>query len=157
MKPFVVLLVGMLALSPSSVALAQQSGQNEWGTILRVPVGTDLVIETKAGETIKGKLMDVKDSTLMLSRKDQSTAVELTQVQKAYQLVGRTRKKSTAIGAAAGGLAGLGIGLGVYLPDSNDIVGAVVPGLAIIGAGIGAAIGAATGKGRKKILIYEAK
>lgn len=57
----------------------------------------------------------------------------------------------------AGGTAGLGLGLGVYLPDQNDIVGAVVPGLAIIGAGIGAVIGVATGRGRTKVLIYEAK
>lgn len=167
MKVFTVLLVGMLLLTQAPFALAQQpsgesvakptAAQSEWRAIEAVPEGTDMVVETKAGEMFKGKLVSVRGSTLTLSRKNKIFPIELPQVQKAYRYVGRSRKKSTAIGAVAGGTAGLGLGLGVYLPDQNDIVGAVVPGLAIIGAGIGAVIGVATARGRTKVLIYEAK
>lgn len=150
--------VMVFGLQPSGESVANPTAaQSEWRAIEAVPEGTDMVVETKAGEMFKGKLVSVRGSTLTLSRKNKIFPIELPQVQKAYRYVGRSRKKSTAIGAVAGGTAGLGLGLGVYLPDQNDIVGAVVPGLAIIGAGIGAVIGVATGRGRTKVLIYEAK
>ena len=117
-----------------------------------------MVVETKAGEMFKEPgLVSVSGSTLTLSRKNKIFPIELPQVQKAYRYVGRSRKKSTAIGLWPEELL-------VSVWDSASIcqirrmsLEQSCPALAIIGAGIGAVIGVATAEAVQRVLIYEPK
>ncbi len=158
MKVLALALLLIVLLSHGPLSLAQEKPQqSEWAAIQAVPAGGDLVIETKTGETIKGKLDTITDTTLNLKSKNKIVPFELTDIKRAYRVVGRSRGKSTLLAAGVGGATGVGVGLGIYLPARNDIVGVIVPAFGVIGTGVGAAIGALTGGGRKRVLIYESR
>ncbi|MDX2040994.1 MAG: hypothetical protein SF097_07090 [Acidobacteriota bacterium] len=152
-----VALVLILAASQSLVAQAASQQPDGWNVVQAIPVGEQLLVELKDGKQAKGKLSAVSETELTLLKGSQSTTLNQTNIRRVFRLVGKTRGQSTLKGAGIGAATGAGIGLVIYLPARDDIVGSIVPGFGAIGAGIGAAIGAIGGSGQKKVLVYEVK
>ena len=152
-----VLLISLLSLQPMAINAQATAGQGDWSAVQTIERGSEVVINTKQGEKMKGKLESVSDTSLTINRKRRATDVGRADVKSVYLLKGNTRGKTILKGAAIGGAAGLGTGLTLYLPNQDDIIGWVVPSFAMIGAGIGALIGLLVGRGQKQILIYEAR
>jgi hypothetical protein len=149
-------------LTHAPLAIAQETtGENEWAAIRSVPIGDKLVIEMKDGKTIKGQFKGVSNRIVTLSRNQTTMELDLINVQKVYREVGRSRVKSTFIGAGVGAAAGAAIGVGATVGNEANrregfhILAGVV--LGTIGAGIGAAAGAIAGSQSKRILIFEVK
>ena len=138
----------MLVLTVAPVALAQDS-LHDWSVVQALTRGTELIVETKAAETIKVKLRDVADTTLNFSREGKMVALDQQQIQRIYLKDKRSRTSSALIGAAKGAYAGARIAGGGrysywYAPKRYLLGGAVV----------GAVI---EGRNRKGQLIYESK
>jgi hypothetical protein len=146
-------LVTLLAQVP--VTLAQEPATREWSAVQALSSGDELVIETRNGETVKGRLNSVSDAQLSLSHKNNNTNIDRNNIRRIYRLGGTSRGKSALIGAGIGGGVGTAAGVAVY--SQGDFIGAVIPLFGAIGAGIGAAIGAAFGGKRERVLIYEAR
>lgn len=152
----------LLLTTSTPIVSAQDAARPQTtATISAVPAGKDLIVETADGRTIKGKFRDVDASTLTLSRKNRRIELSMIEVQRVYRLVGRSRAKTTLIGTGIG--AGIGGGLtgiaGIAAGGAGDDAaeGAVfILGTALLGASIGAVAGALAGRGRKRVLIYEA-
>ncbi len=129
-------------------------------TLRAVPVGGSLVIETKDGKSTKAKFQAITDSTLTVSRKGRTIEFNLTDVRRVFRVTGRSRTKTTLIGGAVG--AAIPIGLVAIAGAADDTGGsdgelaAIVLGAGALGAAIGAGVGALVGRGRKRVLIYEA-
>ncbi len=145
-----------LLMQPGFALAGQQGGSQGWSVVQSVPTGTELRVETKDGKKINGRLASVSDSGLTITRKGKDHDLDRDSIKRIHRVMGRSRSKSAAIGAVTGGAIGIGTGLAIYLPAKDDIVGAVVPVFGLIGGGAGALIGTAFGRGKKRILIYEA-
>jgi hypothetical protein len=155
-KVFVSVAIALLTLSqPLTLAAQGQTSTREWSAVQALQPGVELAVRMKSGETVKGKLIDVSDAVLSIDHKNRPTDLERSLIQQVHRVEGKSRGKSALKGLVIGGTAGLGGGLIIYLPGRDDIVGWIVPALAVIGAGVGAALGAVFGKGRKQILVYE--
>ena len=152
-----VALILILAASQTLVAQAASQQPDGWNVVRAIPVGEQLLVELKDGKQNKGKLSAVSETELTLLKGSQSTTLNHANIRRIFRLVGKTRGQSTLKGAGIGAATGAGIGLVIYLPARDDIVGLIVPGFGAIGAGIGAAIGAIGGSGQKKVLVYEVK
>jgi hypothetical protein len=138
----------MLALTVSPIVSAQDSLQ-DWSTVQAITPGTELIIETKTPETIKGKLSSVADTILNLSRDGTSVLLEQKQIHRIYLVDKRSRTRSALRGAAKGAYVGARMSRGrsySYLetPKTHLLGGAVV----------GAVM---EGRNRKGQLIYESK
>lgn len=133
----------------------QSADPDSWSRVQAVRVGREVTIEMKSGSTIKGKLTSVSNDTLELSSKRVVSTFNRKDVKRVFT-GGRGRAKGAMIGTLVGAGIGTGIGLLLYLPVKSDIVGWVVPALAVIGAGIGAAMGTLFGS-RKRTLVYEVR
>jgi hypothetical protein len=156
LSAFVLALVSLLA--PSSNVFAQTNSlQNEWSVVQSLKTGSELVLETKDGGTIKGALASVSETSITVTDKGKPIVLQRGDIQRVYTHRGRSRPKSALVGTGIGAAAGVGAGLILYLPARDDIVGSLVPAFGVLGAGIGAGIGALTGRGRKQTLIYQAK
>ena len=142
-----------LGLLLQTAAAAQAPGG--WDVVAVVPKGEKLDVELKIGGRVKGRLVTASATDLEISDGKKSTTVSQGDVLRIYQVVGRTRGKSSLRGAAIGGAIGVGIGLILYIPYREDFLGAIVPGFGAIGAGIGAGVGAAFSGGQKRVLIYQ--
>jgi hypothetical protein len=144
----------VMAADDSSISLDQ------WDVVETIPIGEKLLVEMKDGKRVKGVMAAVSSDSV--SVRDTGTdagktiALKRDEIKRIYRLVGRSRGKSALIGTGVGAAIGGGIGLILYLPNRDDIVGGVVPAFATVGAGFGAAIGAALGKGQKRVLVYQA-
>lgn len=142
-----------IMLTASSFASAQTSNQ-DWSSVQAVKLKTDLIVETKAGASVKGKLTTVTATTLNLSSGGKTIAVEQNDVARVYRARKGSRLKRALIGAAIGAGVGFGIG-GVYALITKGNGLAAAAGL-IYGLPTGAVIGAATGgKSRKGTLVYQ--
>ena len=127
-----------------------------WNGVRLVPPGDELSVNLKDGRTVNGRLISSSDTALIISRKDRTTSLDRSDVQKIYRKVPRSGLTRTQIGTL-GGLAG-GVAFGAGLSSNDDVeAGWVIPIFALIGAGIGAIVGAMSGSNRVKVLIYEAK
>lgn len=148
------------ALIYAPVAAAQQSASSgEWGSVKAVPQGAELIIKLKSGESLRGKLMSVTDTSLSIIVKNNKTeTIDRNDVSEVYQSRRKSEKaKYALIGAGVGAAVGGGIGAAKNSPPIDDgeiytIVG--VP----LGAGIGAVAGLLFGLARRKrVLIYQAR
>jgi hypothetical protein len=158
-KLFSVTFTVLLLLSHPSFLLGQAvNQQQDWAAVQALSSGVKLLIETKNGKQLKGKLNNSSAATLVLTRNNRTENLNRDDIQKIYELGGGSRAKSTAIGAAVG--AGVGGGGAAILlgatGGSDDTAGILGQGI-LIGAGIGAIIGLAAGKGSRRVLIYESK
>ncbi len=136
----------------SSLATAQTSNQ-DWSSVQALKLKTKLIVETKTGATVKGKVSGITPATLSLSSGGGTIALERDNVAKVYQTRKSSRLKRALIGAGIGAAVGFGIG-GVYALISKGNGLAAAAGL-FYGLPTGAVFGAATGgKNRKGKLIY---
>jgi hypothetical protein len=138
----------MLALTVSPIVSAQDSLQ-DWGVVQALTAGTELIIETKTPETIKGKLSNVTDTTLNLSRDGKSVALDQQQIHRVYLVDKRSRTRSALRGAAKGALIGARMSRGrsySYLETPKTYL--------LGGSVVGAVI---ESRNRKGQLIYESK
>ena len=147
------LMTTVLILTATFVSSAQSSQQN-WDSIKNLTIGTNLIVETKNRETIRGTVSGVMDSALNLSNNGNITTLNENEIAKIYLTKKRSRIKGAFLGAGIGAVAGFAIG-GIYsLATKGD--GLAAAGGLIYGLPIGAVVGAATsGKIRKGKLIYK--
>ena len=129
----------------------------DWAAVEALPEGVAVTVETMSGDTLKGKLSSVSSTALTLQHKGSPVSLNRDNLRRVYRREGSSRARGALLGAAVGGVIGVGTGLGLHLPDRHDIVGAVVPAFGLLGAAVGAGVGAAFGRGSDKILIYEAR
>jgi len=158
-KLFSLTLTILLLLSQPSFLLGQAvDQQRDWAAVQSLSTGVRLLIETKDGKRLKGKLSNASAATIALTRNNRTENLNKDDIQKIYELGGGSRAKSTAIGAALG--AGVGGGGAAILlaatGGSDDTTGIIGKGV-LIGAGVGAVMGLVVGKGSRRILIYESK
>lgn len=142
----------LIAASSASAQFEQQS----WANVETVKIESALIVETKTGATVKGKVASVTPTTLNLSSGGRAIALERDNIARVYRALKGSRLKRALIGAGIGAGAGFGIG-GVYSVIKKENGLAAAAGF-IYGLPIGAVVGAATGgKSRKGVLLYEAQ
>lgn len=149
-----------VALIYSPVAAAQQSASSgEWVSVKALPQGAKLIVKLKDGQTLRGKLASVTDTTLSVVVKNNKTeTVDRNNVSEVYQLKRKAEKtKYALIGAGVGAAVGGGIGAAKNSPPIDD--GGIYPIIGVtLGAGIGAVGGLLFGMARRKrVLIYQAR
>ncbi|MGI8642443.1 MAG: hypothetical protein ACR2MG_21140 [Pyrinomonadaceae bacterium] len=143
----------VLMLTATFVSLAQSSPQ-DWSSVKNLTPGTNLIIETKNRETIRGNVNSATDSALNLSSGGNIITVNQNDISEIYLTKKSFRIKRAFIGAGIGAAVGFGIG-GIYSLITRGDGLAAAAGL-IYGLPIGAVVGAATnGKVRKGKLIYK--
>lgn len=155
-------LINFAASVPAQSSLPSNNQISQAAATLRaVPIGGSLVIETRDGKSTKAKFQSVTDSTLTVSRKRRTIEFNLTEVRRVFRVTGRSRAKTTLIGGAVGAAIPVGlVAIAAAADDANagnSEVVAVALGAAALGAAIGAGVGALVGRGRKRVLIYEAQ
>jgi len=154
---FALSFIALLLLSQPPTFLAQDAPvQQGWAAVQAVRAGSKVLIETKNGERIEGKLNSASDTILSLTSKNRTVSLNRAEIQRVYRLRRSSRAKYALIGAGVG--AGVGVGgaaVALGATGGSDAAGALVTSVALISTGIGAAIGAAVGKGSKRTLIYE--
>jgi len=148
-------------LSPSLTLTAQglkPANVNDWSQLSTVVSGTSLSVKTKDGKTVEGKLNKISDTALSLTVKNKPVDLKREDVQSICQLTKKSATKSTLIGLAVGGGAGLRVGLAGRSNDGFEkIENAAAAGFAVIGAAGGALAGYLIGRsGQKRVLIYQA-
>jgi hypothetical protein len=150
----------ILVFAPVMAADASGKPLAQWNVVEAIPVGEKLLVEMKDGKRVTGVMAAVSSDGVSIRDPGTDTgktiALRRDDIQRIYRLLGRSRAKSALVGAGVGAAVGGGIGLILYLPNRDDIVGGVVPAFAAVGAGFGAAIGAALGRGQKRVLVYQA-
>ncbi|MGA9768258.1 MAG: hypothetical protein WBV94_04405 [Blastocatellia bacterium] len=134
----------MLALTVLPVVSAQDSLQ-DWSVVQAIAPGTELIIETKTAETIKGKLGDITGTTLNLSQGGKSVALEQKTIHRIYLVQSRSALRGAAKGAYIGARISRRRSYS-YLDTPKSIL--------LGGAVVGAVI---EGRNRKGQLIYETK
>ena len=162
-KRFTISLVLVASLLLSPVVLAQNAAAQagDWSALKTVAAGSKLSVKLKSGKSVDGKLTGVSDTALSLSVSNKPVDINRDDVQRIYQIKGKSATKATLIGAGVG--AGTGAVIGA-VGSANDNDGfdkldhAVTAGLTVLGAGAGAITGYLIGRsGHKRVLIYEAK
>ena len=128
------------------------NGQASWETVLALPVGTLLQVETRSGERFEGCVQPVSGKGLLLHTG--KTSVELSQdaTRKVVQLSARKTGQRARRGFLIG--AGLGAAMGGFGAESNRVawMTALAAGWGAIGAAIGALDGVRT---RDATLVYQ--
>ncbi|HEX5883170.1 MAG TPA: hypothetical protein VFY67_01360 [Pyrinomonadaceae bacterium] len=154
----IVILLTSSLLSP--LAVAAQTGTNDWSRLTSVATGSKLSAKLRNGKTIDGSFGGVSDTVLTLMVKNAATEVKRDDILSVHQVTRKSAKTSTLIGLGAG--AGAGAVVGAAADSNNDsfedldnIATAVTT---VIGAGVGALGGFLIGRsGKKRVLIYEAR
>src|ERR671933_94145 len=74
-----------------TVALSQMPASNSvadpWESVKALPAGMELEVKLYDGKKLKGRLLDVSDTGLRLSRKDEITVLERANISKVYELL----------------------------------------------------------------------
>ncbi len=155
----VVFLIVSIFLTATPFSLAQTS-QNDWSIVQKLATGTDLLIKTSNGKTVKGSLVTVNDNEIELSTKRSRLSLLKNNIEAIYFAVPKSGKRARLIGAGVGFLAGAAASGAVNRDavSESDYNGSAVVLLSIAGLVGGAFIGGLFGKGKKKgALIYKAK
>jgi hypothetical protein len=133
--------------------------KDNWDAVKSIPVGDEITIETRDGKRMKGRMSTITDTTLTFSSNNRPVDLNQPEIKKIYrQAAGGSRGKNTLVGTAIG--TGIGAGIVAILLAStggSDSTGEIVAIGMLLGGGIGAGVGVLSGKGEKKVLIYEAK
>jgi hypothetical protein len=149
----------VFALAPSLSVAARQRGperQSDWSAVQALAPGEKLVVRTKDGDRITGRFVSATDLLLVVKHGETDMSFARDNVRLVQLNRGKSRLKGALFGAAIGAGAGFAVGGSLYFPHRDEIIGAVVPGATVLGAGIGAGIGSAFAKGNKNVTIYEA-
>lgn len=141
-----------LTVTPFSFA---QNSQNDWNTVQKLAMGTDVLIKTFNGKNFFGSLVSVNGNEIEVSVKGSSLVLSNNNVEAVYLAVPKTGKSARLIGGAIG-LLTVVVTAGVVNRDEVSYSGSVL--LPIAGFVGGVLIGSQFGKGKKRgLLIYKAK
>ena len=157
------LLFGLLCYTPPpalSQTPAPGSAPDPWATVKAVPTGTELEVKLVDGKKLKGRLLDVSDAGLRLTRKDRLADVSRADVLKVYQVSpvpGTFGRVVAGAGAAVGAGAGIAAGLSVLHKPSFRGPSARFILLPVAGAAAGGIGGHLIARRmRSRMLIYDA-
>lgn len=154
---FALVLIALLV--KPQVGLAQTTLnpiRGSWEGLKTIPPGDELVVDLRNGQTLKGRLSSVSDTTMTLVQGKNTTDANRGDVLRVHRVISKSAKRATMIG--------LGIGVGVGLtaavaaaksgPGEGDAdLGALIAGT--IGAGAGSLVGYIIGSRKQRALIYE--
>jgi hypothetical protein len=152
----IILAITVLLARPQAV-LAQTTPAptiGSWESLNAIPPGDKLAVELRNGQTVKGRLSVVSDTSLTLADGRKVTDVSRVDVLKVRRKISKSAKRATLIGIGVGGGIGLGgsvVAAGGYEADLLALIGGA------IGVGAGALIGYLVGSRKQWVLIYEAK
>jgi hypothetical protein len=152
----IILAITVLLARPQAV-LAQTTPaptRGSWESLKAIPPGDKLAVELRNGQTVKGRLSAVSDTSLTLADGRKVTDVSRGDVLKVRRKISKSAKRATMIGIGVGGgvgLAGSVVAAGGYEADLLALIGGA------IGAGAGALIGYLVGSRKQWALIYETK
>lgn len=133
---------------------AAQSPNQDWRSVEAMSNKTSLIVETKTGTTVSGKVVEVTPTTLNLMRGGKTIALERGDIAKIYRAKKSSRLKRALIGVGIGAGVGFGIG-GIYALITKGS-GLIASAGLLYGLPIGAVVGGLSGgKNRKGELIYE--
>jgi hypothetical protein len=147
----------LLMAGNSALTVAQSTGTDRWAAVRALAVDENLVVKQKDGKTIKGRMIDATDQTLILDRDGKPYSIARLDIQEVLRSVGKAKKAKWAlIGAGVGAGVGTAIGAAKYSPNVDDSEMFAGIGL-FLGLGIGSATGALFGSTRRqRELIYQA-
>ena len=154
----------VMSLLLSSVTLFAQDLKGfttgDWSRLNAIETGSKMTVKLKDGQTLKGKLSGVSDTSLSLRVKDKVVDLKRPDILSVYQSVKKSAGKSTLIGLGVGAAAGAVIGaVGGDGDDGWVFISKkqAAAGLSVLGAGVGAMTGFLVGRGKsKRVLIYQA-
>jgi hypothetical protein len=147
-------LAAVLLLVPLLIQAQSDALPSDWQAVKTLPAGARVAATLRGGERVKGAFESATDAALAISRGGYSREIARQDVSRLYRVGRGSRGKRIAIGAAVGG--GIGTALGAAAYSKGDFVKAVIPGMALIGAGAGALIGLLAGMRHTSVLIYAA-
>jgi hypothetical protein len=149
------LMAGLIVVQ-TPVAFAQ--ARNDWSTVKAIGVDERLIVKTKDGMTIEGRMIEATETNLTLSRDKKVVNISRSDIQQISHSTGKAAKgKWALIGTAAGAGAGAGLG-GIKYDSRKDDYGIYPIMGTFLGAGIGAAAGALFGATRRsRTVIYQAQ
>lgn len=156
-----IILVLAALLAKPQVVPAQETPapiKGSWEALKAVPPGDELTVELRNGQTVKGRLSSVSDTSLTLAQGKKTTDASRADVLKVHRVISKSAKRATLIGLGIG--AGIGLTASVVAaksgPGEGDAdLGALIAGT--IGAGVGALAGYIVGSRRHQMLIYETR
>ena len=146
--------VGSLARGFSTPQpLSAQAGETDWRNVLRLPLGSSLLIKQRDG-AVKGRIVSVTDDGLSMARGKAVVTVSRPQVRQFWLLGESKAGKGAFWGVLIGGIGGAVLYGSICRPAEIDCRVAVPLG-GLLFSGIGAGIGAAVGAGmRERTMIY---
>ena len=148
----------LTAVLTNSMLFAQEPERpvvGTWEAIKALPPSDDLTVTLKDGSSKKGKLNNVSDIVLKLSRGKKTTELSRDDIFRIHRVVPRSRKRGTWIGLSVG--AGL-VALRVASAESStggEVSGAAIAVAIAFTAALGALIGRGIARSSERILIYE--
>ena len=159
-RQFAALVILLISILLSPLAVAAQTGTNDWSRLNSVATGSKLSAKLRNGKTIDGSFSSVSDTALTLMVKNAATEVKRDDILSVHQVTRKSAKKATLVGMGVGAGAGAIFGAIVGSHDNGfgdlDTIGTAVT--TVLGAGAGAIGGFFVGRsGKKRVLIYEAK
>jgi hypothetical protein len=142
------ILFGLLALTLTGAFLLVQPAfaqQSDWQVLKNLPQNQQLRVSLRGGETRRGTLQEVSDTTLILSN---GPALHKEDIQRMWVKRQGHRGKHALIGAGIGAGTGLGLGAAVdnscsqtdFICTGNRGKAIVTPLFALLGTAIGAAL-----------------
>jgi len=138
--------------------VSAQGGLQDWSAVQAIKPGTELIVETKNGESFEGKLSSVTAAALHLSRKGKSDAIDQNTVRSIYLTKKSSRIESALAWARKGAVIGAAIGVIIVFADRGEDANLAPAAGIMFGLPAGAIFGAVKGgKNRKGRRIYEAK
>lgn len=155
-KSISTLLLAAFILTHTTSIAAQQTIPitGSWDAIRALPSLDTLSVNLRDGSKVKGRLIDVTDATLALSRGKKKTEIRRDSIIQIYRFVPRSRSRGTVAGAAVG--AGLGVLTSMAGDSSSSTGAAAIVGISVM-TGIGALIGRGIASAQERVLIYDAR
>jgi len=155
---FICLLLAVSLIPSPAVPAQQTAATNDWSRLQNIPVGEELVLKLRDGQSVKGRLTTVTDSEIGIRRKNRDEAFGRDSVFQVSQVVRKAEKgKYALIGAGIGAGVGAVAGKAKNSPpiDDGEVYLYVLTPLV---AGAGAVGGLLFGMSRRKrVIIYQAK
>lgn len=147
---FFILCLFFVAASTGSA----QSSANDWGALESLKSGSKVLVLTKSGRELKGKLSSISPTGIEVRSGSATVPISRDDVQTVHRSRRGSMLKRSLIGAAAG--AGIGVAVGVIVTVATKSNGLAAAGGFLYGIPIGAAVGAATTGRKRGELIYNA-
>jgi len=151
------IIVFILLAQPMLLFGQSSNEKDDWASVMTLPVGRGLRVDTKSKKRFEGTLNNVSDTSITVLRDGKTEIIYQSDVKKVSTVGKGSMGKSIAIGTGIGAGAGAGsAGALLGATGGSDATAAILAIGIAIGAGIGAAVGA-TLRGHKRTLIYQSK